>query len=145
MLFPKEEELIKLTPIPHVQVIYNVFGRKRTLVRAKPRCNKGDYLLKMNCLRAAKHSAAIFLPQTRRSRSTSEMGENTVEKARSDSHASLTRTTFFKNKVCDTVYGWKYTHARTHTSWQWTLIWDHDKHAADGACRERVSGRETDR
>ena len=36
-----------------------------------------------------------------------------------------------------------HTHTQddTHTSWLWALIWDHDKHAADGARREREWGR----
>lgn len=36
-----------------------------------------------------------------------------------------------------------HTHTRAHMSWLWALIWDHDKHAADGAHRERESERET--
>lgn len=34
-----------------------------------------------------------------------------------------------------------HTEDDTHTSWLWALIWDHDKHAADGARREREWGR----
>lgn len=37
-----------------------------------------------------------------------------------------------------------HTHTHAHMSWLWALIWDHDKHAADGACRERACERETE-
>lgn len=73
LVIPKEQELITLTLIPHMLLVYNVFGGNTHFVRTKPKYNKGDYLFKMNCLYGAKHSPAIFILQTSRSRSTSEM------------------------------------------------------------------------
>lgn len=42
-----------------------------------------------------------------------------------------------RHSVCEYKYMCAHTQEHTHTSWLWVLIWDHDKHAADGAHRER--------
>lgn len=125
--------------------IYNVFCRKHTFVHTKPKFRCWIHLKKI--IAFMKHSAAIFILQTSRSLSTSEMEKllcrNTLRFTLFAHIDNILQKESLQNRVGMKIQ--TYTRTHTHTSWQWTLIWDHDKHAADGACRERVRGRETDR
>lgn len=132
-----------------VLLIYKIFWGTHTFMHTQLYFCCWIILKEMIVLDRAKHTAAIFLLQTRKQ----SLSTPKCRKHCANTHTQIHIVCSHKQQkkslwhhLWMKIHTHSLTHTRAHMSWLWVLIWDHDKHAADGACRERgrVAVRDTE-